>query len=790
MGKKERRKLSNVNTAHSNKILELSSRNAVLIEPLLARFDSPNADFFALVTQSVDRHRLRIFDTHTGTVNNDFSSESEEKFNCLTWGKIDLNKKVDTPSPKKKKRFSSEIEQCIKVIALGSQTGSVIIYSISHGSVIKTLNGTHTSPVNDFVFTKDGKRGFSCGEDMSIVEWNIDNETVISKWNIGSQMTNFKLALSHDETKLLSVGHNMKMWDLRSKQVLKTFTGHATRITNVMFSAKDEIFITSAEHDRFINIWKCQGEDSDNGNPDALTLDENITNLSISKVNTVLAVSEAGILYIFKDTTSSLSTDTTLQNKKKKRVTTRTAEGQIKFLDEDDADIIPILSACFVDEEENKELGYIMVAIGSTVKPIFDKVQFNKNVGTSFQDITIKRHRPTGFLIDESNLAARNLQETQKLYDDSKVKVIGTKNYELPKTTTSEDEDLEDINKDNILSADIKDLDMVDFENNSSQKPEEQQHKFKKSTGHSMQQMLVQALHSNDKQLLLIVLEQTDPDIINNTVKKLQTKYVVSFLEKAITRFQEKPNTGMHILQWIKAVLLFHMAYLMTVPDLTRKLSKFYQTLDARVMIFQKLLNFQGRLDLVMQQVSMCQQDVKSTSNEPILSYTESSDEDDSDDDEDEEKDSEMEETDQEHDGVFINRDLDNGHLKDDENESEDEDEEMGDAVNDDDDDDNENLEDEENEEGLAKDHHNNKKIDSEDNEDDRNVINNDMDIDCESNNEDDDEEDNEGDETEDNDENDDDNDEEDQIEANGDDDDYQDEEEKGFNKSGSEDDV
>lgn len=77
-------------------------------------------------------------------------------------------------------------------------------------------------------------------------------------------MTKYKLTLSHDETKLLSVGHSIIMWDLQSKKILKTFTGHATRITNVMFSAKDELFITSAEHDRFINIWKCQ----DNGNLD------------------------------------------------------------------------------------------------------------------------------------------------------------------------------------------------------------------------------------------------------------------------------------------------------------------------------------------------------------------------------------------------------------------------------------------------------------------------------------------------------------------------------------------
>ena len=48
-----------------------------------------------------------------------------------------------------------------------------------HGSVIKTLNGAYTSPVNDFIFTKDCEKGYSCGEDMNIVEWDIDDEIVI-----------------------------------------------------------------------------------------------------------------------------------------------------------------------------------------------------------------------------------------------------------------------------------------------------------------------------------------------------------------------------------------------------------------------------------------------------------------------------------------------------------------------------------------------------------------------------------------------------------------------------------
>ncbi len=55
-------------------------------------------------------------------------------------------------------------------------------------------------------------------------------------------------------------------------------------------------------------------------------------------------------------------------------------------------------------------------------------------------------------------------------------------------------------------------------------------------------------------------------------------------------------------------------------------------------MAFQKLLNFYGRLDLVMQQVSMRQGGVENNSNNPILSYVESSDEDEDDDSEDDDE--------------------------------------------------------------------------------------------------------------------------------------------------------
>lgn len=72
------------------------------------------------------------------------------------------------------KKKKSGVASLSKVIALGMQSGSIAMYSLSHGAIIKQLTGAHTSPITDFVMTKDGSRGYSVAEDNLIVEWDIE----------------------------------------------------------------------------------------------------------------------------------------------------------------------------------------------------------------------------------------------------------------------------------------------------------------------------------------------------------------------------------------------------------------------------------------------------------------------------------------------------------------------------------------------------------------------------------------------------------------------------------------
>ncbi|CAG8693886.1 9967_t:CDS:2, partial [Cetraspora pellucida] len=257
----------------------------------------------------------------------------------------------------------------------------------------------------------------------------------------------------------------------------------------------------------------------------------------------------------------------------------------------------------------------------------------DKESGEYLPNVTLIRNPSTGLLVDESNLAAKTLAATQNPYNESKANVLSSSNYEIPKPPTEIDKPTQysltqnSSTREETLETKLKDLDLMSVDSEMSQQSSHAS-KFKTLQGNSMQQMLVQALHSNDDHLFGLVLEQTSPDIVNNTVRKLPTKYIIPFLEKVITRFYEKPRSVMNMLQWIKAVTLIHMTYLMTVPDLTHKLSNFYQALDSRSAVFQKLLNFQGRLDLIMQQIAMRKAQRAVTTNGVETVYVESSSDD------------------------------------------------------------------------------------------------------------------------------------------------------------------
>ncbi|KAG0223148.1 WD repeat-containing protein 43 [Actinomortierella wolfii] len=455
-----------------------------------------------------------------------------------------------------------------------------------------------------------------------------------------------KIQLNHQETMILTAGHSMKLWNLETRDLIKTFTGHASAITNIIFSPDDTFVASTAEQDRFINLWDATRDNQQEGNITALTLDNTVTHVDISANHAVLAISEEGTAGLWQNAQSPSggAASTGSKSTKKKRFTTRPCDVVIRIKSSKGENAsIPLLGGIFT-----QQAGQVILARGSTIKPVFEKVDLQNEDGSlkEEKEMVLVRAPVTGFLMDEAAQAMQNVQATKRGYDESSVTVVGTSDFALATPSmamdadSDNDEDAEgakDQLAERTMEEKLQDLAVEDSTPKLSLKTKSSGSKNKYPTpkANSLQQMLIQALHSNDLQLLEACLTFNNVEVIRNTVRRLPTTYVIPFLTQVIHKFQQKPNRGEALLEWIKAVLLIHTAYLMTVPDLIKKLSNFYQTLDSRVSVYSRLLNLQGRLDLVMSQIEMRQQyETEDTTNEASTVYVEEDDEDEEDDDE------------------------------------------------------------------------------------------------------------------------------------------------------------
>lgn len=78
--------------------------------------------------------------------------------------------------------------------------------------------------------------------------------------------------------------------------------------------------------------------------------------------------------------------------------------------------------------------------------------------------------------------------------------------------------------------------------------------------------LLSQALRSDDKQLLEKCFSMSNEKVVKSTVQQLAPQDAASLLQVAVQRLQFSPARGKQIAVWLRAVLLYHTAYLVNAP--------------------------------------------------------------------------------------------------------------------------------------------------------------------------------------------------------------------------------
>lgn len=153
--------------------------------------------------------------------------------------------------------------------------------------------------------------------------------------------------------------------------------------------------------------------------------------------------------------------------------------------------------------------------------------------------------------------------------------------------------------------------------------------------------------------------ECTTIEEIHNTVRRLPLDNVLPLLEELLEKFDVQQARNTDLTEWIKAVLLIHTAYFMTMPEIVGQLSNLYNELDVRLTVYPKLLAMHGRLGLIQRQIdyrNRKEEDESEEEGEDVKVFSESEDEDL----EDDAISDEGEEEDDEHDDLM---DMDNNEV-------------------------------------------------------------------------------------------------------------------------------
>jgi U3 small nucleolar RNA-associated protein 5 len=144
----------------------------------------------------------------------------------------------------------------------------------------------------------------------------------------------------------------------------------------------------------------------------------------------------------------------------------------------------------------------------------------------------------------------------------------------------------------------------------------------------SLHQMLSQSIVSLDSEMFERCLMVRDQKLIRQTVQRLSSPLVVDFLNQILVRLSEKPKRATHLIEWIRASLMFHSSYLMSLPELSSTLASLYRHLEQRVGFYEKLMKVSGKLDMIL-----CQSNAREEqeSQEAMQTYDEEQDESDND---------------------------------------------------------------------------------------------------------------------------------------------------------------
>ncbi|KAK1944889.1 WD repeat-containing protein 43 [Phytophthora citrophthora] len=584
--------------------------------------------------------RLKVWDVASGALQQELKERDHlsYRYTCLAWSQ-------SSPSSSKSKKRSGASD--LGLLALGTSSGQVIVWDLATQEVKHTLQTDGSSAaVQALVFNPQGSLLYSSSSDKYVLEWNLSNAQVERKFRCGTGGAS-ALAVSEDGEVLAAGGSALRTFDLSSgKKSKKLVSGLSSAVTQLKFAAVDGLeasrFLFAATAGaRFVNMYDLELTDVD---APALTFSlpssaeglfarasagEAVAAKKSKKskkktqakpvVDLLVGVTApAGAMFLWTHKYEQVTDAAELALASKPLPPTlSTAES---------AGILLAELSAQEDKDQKKE---VLVARGSLVKPVFEKVSVVEENAPSQWKKELEFAEISDALLlsaERDDAASKNGSKRQKVEvtsSDEKTHVPTlserralTNSMAVVDETTSFEElngEEEEEEEDNELTLAERvealrervEHDVTSALSRAERAAETPEDKTRgdKPDASSLASVLEQALQARDNALLEYCLSARDTKVVGRTVARVSPSRVLALLDVIVKKLERSPNRFARLCPWLRAVLLHHTAYLVAQPDLVASLSALYQLLESRLQVHSQMQKLAGRLALVLGQI-------------------------------------------------------------------------------------------------------------------------------------------------------------------------------------------
>lgn len=382
---------------------------------------SPNGNLFAFLSLSVDKHRLRVYDTVNGqsVAEHIIDSARVTALTCTNFDPSEAHRPSAEdeslpPNKKKRKKRNSQAAETnaqnkgIEVVVLGLSDGTLLFFSPTHGRVLRTLSHTSsTSSILSIVTTENEDSTpiiWTSGDDGTIRLWNAQKNEILGSWKNDDRIPYSSMAVrpgsyadQEGRVDVLVANHSIRLlstngsltegtnFDSQKPKQLASFTGHASAITHLQWDASQTPstrFLTMAEADRFVYVWEVpetqSGSSAEGKIIASIPLDSDARTIALSvptsstpssTQQSLLTLAASGKISVFPIPTELVAPASS--NRVQHKVPTLLPRSNVSAASKKNASAAPIVDATFAHGEQ----GRLRVArLVGGARPVFDVV--------------------------------------------------------------------------------------------------------------------------------------------------------------------------------------------------------------------------------------------------------------------------------------------------------------------------------------------------------------------------------------------------------------------------------